>query len=85
MLIGTVCGELKLQDSEDRERPFYRLLTADQSKAVRSTVQRLVDWKMWQLTANDEIDQVLAGNKSQVKEWFKKKGLTTGYLMGAPE
>jgi hypothetical protein len=26
-----------------------------------------------------------ADNKSEVKEWFKSKGLTTGYLMGAAE
>jgi hypothetical protein len=29
--------------------------------------------------------RVLADNKTEVKEWFKKQGLTTGYLMGAAE
>jgi len=34
--------------------------------------------------SNDGIDQVLANNKSVVKSWLREKGLTTGYLLGAP-
>ncbi|MDO9580347.1 MAG: hypothetical protein Q7J06_07235, partial [Bacteroidales bacterium] len=85
LLHGAICGELKLQDQEDRECPFYRILTQQQQDSIRNIIQRLVNWKIWKSPANDEIDQVLSGNKSQLKEWFKKKGLTTGYLMGAPE
>lgn len=85
LLHGAVCGELKLQDNEDRQRPFYRTISQQQHAGIRSIVERLVNWKMWAAPANDEIDGALAGNKSQLKEWFKKKGLTTGYLMGAPE
>jgi len=40
---------------------------------------------MWDSSNNSEIDRILADNKSAVKEWLKSKGLTTGYLMGAPE
>jgi len=32
-----------------------------------------------------EIDNMIAGSKSKVKDWFKNKGLTTGYLFGTPE
>jgi len=52
---------------------------------VRSAVERLVNWKLWAAPAGDEIDRILADNKSRVKEWFKSKRMTTGYLMGAPE
>jgi hypothetical protein len=30
-------------------------------------------------------DSFIAGNKSTLEEWFKGKGVTTGYLMGASE
>jgi len=85
LMHGAVCGKLEIYGNEDRVRPFYRLLTPQQNESIRNAVQRLVDWKMWVAPASDEIDAALAGNKSQLKEWFKKKGLTTGYLMGAPE
>ena len=71
--------------AEDRARPFYRELATDLVGRVRDVVSRLVDWKRWAAPSNDEIDTILAGNKSAVKDWFKAKGLTTGYLIGAPE
>jgi hypothetical protein len=44
-----------------------------------------VNWKRWDSDATDDIDRVLADNKTEVKEWFKSKNLTTGYLMDAAE
>ena len=86
LLRDAVCGKLELQDAEDRERPFYRELTQDQlDKSIKNCVERLVNWKGWKTPADDQIDRVLADNKSAVKEWLKSKGLTTGYLMGASE
>ena len=80
-----VCGKLELVDAEERARPFYRNLTAEDSARIRKVIERLVNWKMWTAPANDEIDRVLADNKSAVKEWLKNHGLSTGYLMGAAE
>jgi hypothetical protein len=80
-----ICGKLDLLDSEDRERPFYRRLTPDQLTALRKVIERLVNSKVWSAPANDDIDRVLADNKSQVKDWLKNHGLNAGYLMGAPD
>jgi hypothetical protein len=85
LLRDAICGKLELQDAEDRARPFYRQLTEKQIEQVRNVVNRLVSWKRWNSPANDELDRILSDNKSEVKEWFKSKGLTTGYLMGASE
>ena len=80
-----VNGKLELQDADDRERPFYRTLSADQMKLVRKVIDRLVNSKIWSAPADAEIDRVLADNKSVVKDWLKTHGLSTGYLMGAAE
>ncbi len=47
--------------------------------------QASINWSMWKSPVGSEIDRFLADNKSALKEWFKSKGLTTGYLMGASE
>jgi hypothetical protein len=80
-----VNGKLELQDAEDRERPFYRTLNADQMKLIRKVIERLVNSKVWSAPVDDDIDRVLADNKSVVKDWLKSHGLSTGYLMGAAE
>ena len=80
-----VCGKLELVDAEDRARPFYRTLTVEDSLQIRKIIERLVNWKLWAAPANDEIDRVLADNKSAVKEWLKTHGLRAGYLRGAAE
>jgi hypothetical protein len=85
LLGDAVCARLELFDGEDRERPFYRELSETEMGRVRHVVQRLVDWTGWLAPAGDEIDRVLSDNKSRVKEWLKARGLSTGYLMGAPE
>lgn len=85
LLRDAICGKLDLQDAEDRARPFYRRLNESEIDRIRDVVKRLMGWKMWNAPATDDIDRILSDNKSEVKEWFKNKGLTTGFLMGAPE
>ena len=85
LMRDAVCGKLELQDAEDRARPFYRSLSPDQLASIRKVVERLVNSKVWSAPANDEVDRVLADNKSAVKDWLKTHGLSTGYLMGAAE
>lgn len=80
-----VIAKLELHDAEDRARPLYRAISKDQHARIENVFARLFDWKRWASPEGDEIDRVLADNKSEVKDWFKKHGLTTGYLLGAPE
>jgi hypothetical protein len=84
LLSDAVSARLDLHDVDDRERVFYRPLTAEQLERVRKTVQRLCAWQRWDAPRDDAIDRVLSDNKSAVKEWLRTNGLTTGYLMGAP-
>ena len=85
ILKDAICGKLDIHDSDEKVRPFYREFDEQQINQIKSVVTRLVDWKRWDSPVNDDIDKVLSDNKSRVKEWMKKQGLTTGYLMGAPE
>lgn len=85
LLHGAVCGKLDLLDGEDRAKPLYRKLTESQLEQVKKVVKQLVNWKGWIAPKDDDIDRVLSDNKSEVKDYFKKKGLSTGYLMGASE
>lgn len=80
-----LCGKLDIQDAEDRARPLYRDLDDSDKARVKEIMKRLVNWTTWNSPADDEIDRVLSDNKGVVKEWLRKKGLTTGYLMGAPQ
>jgi len=82
---GAICGKLDLNDAEDRERAFYRELGDKELDQIGSVVKALYSWKRWDSPPNDDIDRILSDNKSEVKDWFKSHGLTTGYLMGAPE
>lgn len=82
LLVDAVSATLRLVDSDDKARPFYRDLSKEQLDDVKRVVSRLVGWKFW-ADAADDIDRVLSDNKSTVKQWFKDHGLTPGYLMGA--
>ena len=85
LLQNAVCGKMELQDAEDREKPFYRKLAPPELEKIKDVVRRLMTWKRWASPHGDDIDRVLSDNRGEVKEWFRKMGLTTGYLMGAPE
>ena len=85
LLRDAVLAKLELVDAAERDRPFYRPMSSQESVRVREVVRRLVSWKRWSSPPDDEIDRVLSDNKSEVKAWFRNKGLTTGYLMGAVE
>jgi len=83
LLRDAVRAKLGLTDADDAARPFYRELDKHQLEGVKQTVARLFNWKFWS-DPGDEIDRVLADNKSEVKDWLKRHDLTTGYLLGAP-
>ena len=85
ILRDAICAELRLFDTDEKTRPFYRDFGDHEIGLIKEVINRFVEWKRWDSPANDEIDRFLADNKSALKEWFKSNGLTTGYLMGAPE
>ena len=80
-----VCAKLDIHDSDEKFRCLYRELGQVQLNQIKHVASRLVAWKRWSSPEGDEIDRVLADNKSEVKSWFRSHGLTTGYLLGAPE
>jgi len=85
LLRDAVIASLGLMDAEDREQPFYREINEVDMTRMGKVVGRLVSWSMWSSPKGSDIDRVLADNKKEVKKWLKEKGLTTGYLLGAPE
>lgn len=86
ILKNAICGKLDIQDSRDRMMPFYRYFDDNEKNKIKNVVERLVNWKMWMAPKSEtEIDRILSGNVGDVITWFRVKGLTTGYLMGAPE
>lgn len=85
LLRDAICAKLNIHDSDQKVMPLYRNMTDAEFEQVHFITRRLVGWKMWNSPSDSEIDRILADNKSKVKDWFREKGLTTGYLMGAPE
>jgi len=80
-----ICAKLNIHDSDQKVMPLYRNMTDAEFEQIQFVTRRLVGWKMWDSPSDSEIDRIFADNKSKVKQWFREKGLTTGYLMGAPE
>lgn len=85
LLRDAVCAKLDLDDADDRARPFYRDLSESDFAKIRKILERLLGWQMWKAPGKGEIDTNIAGNKSTLKNWFKSKGLTAGFLAGAGE
>ena len=85
ILKAALCAKLELNDEEDRSRPFYRDLSDNDWEKIKTMVERLLNWTSWSSPANSEIDSQLPNSKSVLKTWFKSKGLTTSYLLGASE
>jgi hypothetical protein len=85
ILHDAICAKLNLHDREDRATPFYRLMSESEFDQIRFVIKRLAEWSIWNAPEKTDVDRMLADNKSSVKTFFKEKGLTTGYLMGAPE
>lgn len=85
LLRDAVCAKLDLEDADDRAMPFYREITESDYQKIDKILDRLISWSMWKAPLGSEIDSYLATNKSTLKGWFKDKGLTAGYLMGANE
>jgi hypothetical protein len=82
LLRDAICAKLDLEDADDRAKPFYRELCDSDFLKIRKITERLLGWPLWVSPSGSDIDTQLAGNKSTLKEWFRSKGLTIGYLLG---
>ena len=81
---GALCGTLDLDDAYDREMPLYRKFTDTQKEKIEKMIKRLIDWNGWQIQSiSSELDRKLSDNVKEITNFFREKGLTTGYLMGA--
>ena len=85
LLFDAICAKLEIEDRDEKAMIFYRELSDDDFDKIQSVVRRLVSWSLWSVSPNSEIDRILSDNKGEVKKYFREKGLTTGFLMGAPE
>jgi len=85
ILKDAIAAKLDIFDADEKALLFYRELNESEFQKIREIVRRLVNWSVWKLPENSEIDRILSDNKSEIKKYFRAKGLTTGYLMGAPE
>ncbi len=85
ILKDAIAAKLDIIDGDEKEMLFYRDLTPENFEKIRMVVRRLIEWSIWSLPKDSEIDRILSDNKSEVKKYMKSKGLTAGYLLGAPE
>lgn len=85
LLRDAIAAKLDITDQDEKAQIFYRDITDESFDKIKKVVRRLVSWSVWDLSVNSEIDRILADNKSEVKKFFRDKGLTTGYLLGATE
>ena len=74
LLRDAVCAKLDIHDSDEKAQCLYRELDQNQLDQVKLVTNRLVSWKRWSSPEGDEIDRILADNKSEVKQWFKNHG-----------
>jgi hypothetical protein len=85
LLRDAVSAKLEITDQDEKAQIFYRDISDANMDKIRKVFRRVVSWSVWETPVNSDIDRVLADNKSEVKKFFKEKGLTTGYLLGASE
>ena len=85
LLKDALCAKLEIYDGDEQMRPLYREYGNQEYGQMEFIIRRLVEWKMWSSPAKSGIDEIRLDNDGAIKDWFKKKGLTVGYLLGAAE
>ncbi|MFN8250768.1 MAG: HNH endonuclease signature motif containing protein [Ferruginibacter sp.] len=85
LLRDAVAARLEITDQDEKAQIFYREISDENFEKIKKVFRRIVNWNVWETPVNSDIDRVLADNKGEVKKFFKDKGLTTGYLLGASE
>jgi len=85
LLKDAVCLRIEILDSDEKEKVFYREIDDLNFSKIGEIISRLFNWKMWSSPKESEIDTVISSNKKIIKEWFRTKGLTVSFLLGASE
>ncbi len=85
LLKDAICANARIFDSDDKARPFYREFNDQNWADIGEIVTRLINWKIWSSPTSSDVDQIRVDNDKQLRDWVKNKGLTAGYLLGAPE
>lgn len=85
ILKDAIAAKLDILDSDEKAMLFYRILKVEELVKIRGIIRRLAAWSMWSAPLNSDVDRVLSDNKSEVKSFLRNKGMTVGYLLGAPE
>ncbi len=85
LLLDAVAAKLDILDSDEKAMVFHRELSDEQFNKIRAVVRRLTNWSFWTSPPDSDINRILADNKSEIKNFMRGYGLTTGYLLGAPE
>jgi hypothetical protein len=80
-----VCAKLDIIDSDEKEKVFYKEISDSDFDKIKAIFTRLINWQMWSTPRDSDIDTIISGNKQNIKDWCKSKGLTVGYLVGASE
>jgi hypothetical protein len=85
LLKDAVCAKLDILDSDEKAKIYYREISEFDFSKIGNILSRLYNWQFWTSPKNSEIDTIIAGNKKNIKTWFRTKSLTVGYLLGASE
>jgi len=85
LLHDAICAKLSFYDTDEKAMSMHRSLSEADFEKIRFCINKLYNWSLWSLPENSEVDRILSDNKSAVKNYFRDKGLTAGYLMGAVE
>jgi hypothetical protein len=85
ILRDAVVARLEILDTEDQAFLFYRHISDSEFDSLRKILRRFAAWKQWESPVGSAIDGVLVTNKNEIKKFFREKGLTVGYLLGASE
>ena len=75
LLRDAVSAKLDITDQDEKAQLFYREISDENFEKIKKVFRRLVGWSVWETPVNSDIDRVLADNKSEVKKFFKDKGL----------
>lgn len=85
ILRDAIIARLEIVDSDEKLMIFYREITEGEFNKIQFIIRKLISWNVWESPTDSDIDRKLADNKSEVKKYFKEKGLTVSYLLGASE
>jgi hypothetical protein len=83
LLKDAIAARLTIFDSDEKVKIFYREISNHSLDMITVIVKLLINHQVWSAAKDSEIDKIIAGSKSTVKDWLKNKGLTAGYLLGA--